>query len=223
MNVNIKALEEALKSYVLHPENAIAKLAVQINAQNVDMETLMVMIKRKTMQMVENQEKDFFQQITTLLDISVALVDKSAVEPNFVFVLIEDLLDVLTINYTELLFDYLESRVEKLVKDMLPNDRKALALLRSCNQLCRRLSKTKNTLALGRIKLFLSSVFPICEKSGVNRKGDFNTENITTLDTEASECKEEYTSMWDLQKYFSNPVLLYQNSCYRDMQNVTLY
>ncbi|VEL24820.1 unnamed protein product [Protopolystoma xenopodis] len=59
-------------------------------------------------------------------------------------------------------------------------------LLRMCNgifnvltkyiDLVRRLSKTQNTVFCGRIQLFLSRLFPLDEKSGLNLMSSFNTE-----------------------------------------------
>lgn len=55
-------------------------------------------------------------------------------------------------------------------------------LLRLCNELLRRLSKTEDTIFCGRILIFLSKSFPIGERSGVNLRGDFNVENVTAYD-----------------------------------------
>ncbi|KAG0313509.1 hypothetical protein BGZ97_010104 [Linnemannia gamsii] len=61
---------------------------------------------------------------------------------------------------------------------------KGLSFLRICNELLRRLSKAKNTVLCGRILMLLSSVFPITERSGVNLKGEFNTENVTLVESD---------------------------------------
>ena len=57
---------------------------------------------------------------------------------------------------------------------MVPAKGKSLVLLRTLNDLLRRLSKTgKNTMFCGRILIFLSSVFSLGERSGVNLRGDY--------------------------------------------------
>jgi len=57
---------------------------------------------------------------------------------------------------------------------MIPAKGKSLVLLRTLNDLLRRLSKTgKNTMFCGRILIFLSSVFSLGERSGVNLRGDY--------------------------------------------------
>jgi THO complex subunit 1 len=65
---------------------------------------------------------------------------------------------------------------------MLPDRGKGLIFLRMQNNLLRRLSKSLHTVFCGRILCFLSSVFPIAEKSGVNLRGAFNSGNITKFD-----------------------------------------
>ena len=57
----------------------------------------------------------------------------------------------------------------------MPQKGKALILLRTLNELLRRLSKMgeKNTEFCGRILIFLSQVFPLGERSGVNLRGEY--------------------------------------------------
>jgi len=52
-------------------------------------------------------------------------------------------------------------------------------LLRMCNDLLRRLSRSQNTIFCGRIQLFLAHLFPLKEKSGLNLVSQFNIENKT--------------------------------------------
>jgi THO complex subunit 1 len=57
---------------------------------------------------------------------------------------------------------------------MVPQKGKALILLRTLNDLLRRLSKTgSTTIFCGRILTFLSGVFPLGERSGVNLRGEY--------------------------------------------------
>lgn len=96
--------------------------------------------------------------------------------------LIEELFDSQTIPSCERLFQYLESRIERITAGIEGGRGKGLILLRLCNELLRRLSKTEDTIFCGRILIFLSKSFPIGEKSGVNLRGDFNVQNVTVYD-----------------------------------------
>jgi len=77
---------------------------------------------------------------------------------------------------------------------MVPQKGKALVLLRTLNDLLRRLSKTGNmTLFCGRILTFLSGVFPLGERSGVNLRGEYGPawEGPGIAKGQAQEEKEE--------------------------------
>ena len=57
---------------------------------------------------------------------------------------------------------------------MVPQKGNALILLRTLNDLLRRLSKMgSTTIFCGRILTFLSGVFPLGERSGVNLRGEY--------------------------------------------------
>ena len=67
---------------------------------------------------------------------------------------------------------------------------KALVILRFLNDLLRRLSKSTQTVFCGRILLFFASIYPHGERSGVNLRGEYNKENVTTFE-EPEEPKAE--------------------------------
>lgn len=70
---------------------------------------------------------------------------------------------------------------------MLPMRGKGPLLLRLSNELLRRLPKTKqeHVVFSGRVLMFLNSVFPLGEKSGVNLRGNFNIGKTTTFEEPA--------------------------------------
>lgn len=80
---------------------------------------------------------------------------------------------------------------------MNPQQGKGPLLLRLLNELLRRLpkSKTADVIFSGRILMFLSSVFPLAEKSGVNLRGNFNIGKETLYEdmskVEAEEKKDD--------------------------------
>jgi len=55
-------------------------------------------------------------------------------------------------------------------------------MLRTCNELLRRLSKTHDTVLRGRVLLLLSSLYPLSERSALNLAGSYNRSNTTELD-----------------------------------------
>ncbi|KAK6736917.1 hypothetical protein RB195_019546 [Necator americanus] len=112
-------------------------------------------------------------------------------------------------------------------------------ILRMCNDLLKRLSRSAETSFCGRILFFLSRYLPLGEKSGLNLMGHFNTQNITKFDTtetqpvdlingsdeeiETGEIKEAkeinipvdhalYSMFWQMQDFFSNPTLCFDKT-----------
>ncbi|KAL2536871.1 THO complex subunit 1 [Forsythia ovata] len=109
------------------------------------------------------------------------------------------------------IFAYIESKQDVLGKPEL-FARGKLVMLRTCNQLLRRLSKANDVVFCGRIIMFLAHFFPLSERSAVNIKGVFNTSNETKYEKEAPDGIaidfNFYKTFWSLQEYFSNPTSL---------------
>ncbi|KAE8403561.1 THO complex subunit 1 transcription elongation factor-domain-containing protein [Aspergillus pseudonomiae] len=125
-------------------------------------------------------EEPAFIQIWNLLDIISIFSDNEQCEPGLIFWLMEELLDSQTIDGCRKVFDYLESRRERNTKKHFKQ--KSLIILRSCNELLRRLSRAEDTVFCGRVFIFLFQSFPLGDKSAVNLRGEYHTENVTTYD-----------------------------------------
>ncbi|GBM63311.1 THO complex subunit 1 [Araneus ventricosus] len=168
--------------------------------------------------------------------IDAALQDAAA--GNVPVFVIGDMFESSTISECEKYFSFVESRVEIFKKDIFFKVCKN-HLLRSCNDLLKRLSRSQNTVFCGRILMFLAHIFPLSERSGLNIISEFNLENTTAYSTNddmfndlASEKgdvtegeissqnqssfvvdKNLYQKFWSLQDYFRSP-----NTCYNKMQ-----
>src|SRR6201999_3878461 len=110
-------------------------------------------------------------------------------EPVLLWYLIEDFLDSQSIEGCRLIFDYLESRRERLVAKNFT--KVSLVILRACNELLRRLSRAEDAVFCGRVFIFVFQCFPLGDRSSVNRHGDYNNENITVFDEVPSKEQEE--------------------------------
>ncbi|XP_038206326.1 THO complex subunit 1 [Zerene cesonia] len=158
---------------------------------------------------------------------------RQMVTPTMPVVLLGDIFDALTLNKCEQMFTYVESGVttwrEELFFGACKNN-----LLRMCNDLLRRLSRSQNTVFCGRILLFLAKFFPFSERSGLNIVSEFNLENITEFGGDNSSTLKDaldedmvidddknkltidynlYCRFWSLQEFFRNP-----NTCYNKIQ-----
>ena len=82
-------------------------------------------------------------------------------------------------------------------------------LLRLCNGIIRRLSKSQDASLCGKFLLYISKIFPSGERSGVNLRGDVNIDNVTPVDSK-SETESPgfvlYQSFWKQQFYLYHPI-----------------
>jgi hypothetical protein len=172
-----------------------------------------------------------------LLDLSLAMALSGMVPKQLPMMCIHDLFEGLTARRCGDAFAFLEERTEKLQSLTLDKLSQA-ALLKSCNTLLQRLSKSSDLLLCGRILMFLANVLPLSERSGVNLKGEFNKnttdyeeelggEEAERMETEGSGESEfklqsldeklegqlevsfnMYKTFWGLQKWLHSPPLL---------------
>ncbi|KAM4028015.1 THO complex subunit 1 isoform 1-T1 [Anomaloglossus baeobatrachus] len=102
------------------------------------------------------------------------------------FVLLGDVLDCLPLDLCDRIFTFVEKNVGTWKSNTFYSAGKNY-LLRMCNDLLRRLSKSQNTVFCGRIQLFLARLFPLSEKSGLNLQSQFNLENVTVFNVNEQE------------------------------------
>ncbi|KAL6491300.1 hypothetical protein MHYP_G00016450 [Metynnis hypsauchen] len=135
----------------------------------------------------------------SLIYISIDGVTEGICSATTPFVLLGDVLDCLPLDQCDKIFSFVEENVSTWKSNSFYSAGKNY-LLRMCNDLLRRLSKSQNTVFCGRIQLFLARLFPLSEKSGLNLQSQFNLDNITvfnkneqesTLGQQSTEVKED--------------------------------
>ncbi|KAK3313774.1 THO complex subunit 1 transcription elongation factor-domain-containing protein [Apodospora peruviana] len=121
-----------------------------------------------------------FVKVWNLFDILSILSDSEQCDPALLFWLVEELLDSQTIAGCRKVFDFLESRRERITAKHFRQ--KQLVILRTCNELLRRLSRALDPAFCGRVFIFMFQSFPLGDKSSVNLRGEYHVENVTTYD-----------------------------------------
>ncbi|CCL98899.1 uncharacterized protein FIBRA_00906 [Fibroporia radiculosa] len=125
-------------------------------------------------QALRNPNTTYYADLRSRLDLVLTFTEHGICDQSFVFHVLYDLLETQTIASCSHIFSWIEERMDRLTVDMVPQKGKALILLRALNDLLRRLSKMGNTtMFCGRILTFLSRVFPLGERSGVNLRGGY--------------------------------------------------
>lgn len=126
-----------------------------------------------------------------LVDVLLTLRNANLVEYPLPHILIEELFDIQTINWCQLFWPYLNSRIHYLTENLAGNKAPGTTLIRLCNALLRRLSKTQHAHFSGEIAMYLAKAFPLTEKSGLNIRGAFNVDNITYYEGDGRQSEYE--------------------------------
>uniref|UniRef100_A0A3Q2T1U3 THO complex 1 n=1 Tax=Fundulus heteroclitus TaxID=8078 RepID=A0A3Q2T1U3_FUNHE len=122
----------------------------------------------------------------SLIYLSIDAVTEGICSATTPFVLLGDVLDCLPLDLCDKIFSFVEENVSTWKSSSFYTAGKNY-LLRMCNDLLRRLSKSQNTVFCGRIQLFLARLFPLSEKSGLNLQSQFNLDNITVFNKNEQE------------------------------------
>ncbi|RDX44303.1 UDP-glucose 4-epimerase [Lentinus brumalis] len=123
---------------------------------------------------LKDPHTNYYEQLSDMLDIILTFTEHDACDQAFPVTVLQDLLETQTISSCSHIFSWIEARADRLTEGMVPQKGKALVLLRTLNDLLRRLSNTgATTMFCGRILTFLSRVFPLGERSGVNLRGEY--------------------------------------------------
>ncbi|PTB62237.1 hypothetical protein BBK36DRAFT_68618 [Trichoderma citrinoviride] len=169
-------------------------------------------IRSQQFALVETAARDFFSKLiaTTsidspefvkmwnLLDILSILSDDGQCDPALLFWLVEELLDSQTVAGCRIIFDFLESRRERITAKHFKQ--KNLVILRSCNELLRRLSRAEDTAFCGRVFIFMFQSFPLGDRSSVNLRGEYHVENVTSYERSEDDSKMEIDTQTDTPK-----------------------
>ncbi|VDN02514.1 unnamed protein product [Thelazia callipaeda] len=95
--------------------------------------------------------------------------------------IMQDVFDAVSIERCEELFVIVEESLDQWKVGFFFEPCKNM-ILRMCNDLLKRLSRTLNTSFCGRILVLLAHALPLCEKSGLNLVSHFNLDNITSYE-----------------------------------------
>lgn len=184
-----------------------------------------------------------------LIKLSIALAVEEACSGSLPGLLFCDMFDSLPIKESEEFFSLVEDKVKTWKEELFFKNCKN-QLLRTCNDLLRRLSRSQNTVFCGRILVFLANLFPLSERSGLNIISEFNSENITLFSSEdykgmltkgtSDDGLEEgetddtgstaavsvdynlYRKFWSLQEYFRQPTLCYNKVHWRQFTSYSM-
>ncbi|XP_014681848.1 PREDICTED: THO complex subunit 1-like [Priapulus caudatus] len=185
----------------------------------------------------------------SVVKLAMQALIKDLCAPLTVVQMLVDIFETQTLDVCKDVFNYILEDVTAWTSEPIYGVGKNL-LLRMCNDILKRLSKSQHTVFCGQIQMFLVRLFPPPEKSGVNLQGQFNVENMTeyssTMDDDLiPEVKEEkpiavemeegemsesskvtidynlYRKFWTLQDVFRTPMQVYSRVAWKQFQHNT--
>ncbi|KAF7487661.1 THO complex subunit 1 [Sarcoptes scabiei] len=177
------------------------------------------------------------------LNLTVLMAKNEYCSINTPIVLLGELLDCRTLKECETLFTLIDENIT-VWKDEFFFKNVKNHLLRTCNDLLRRLSRNQNTVFCGRILIFLANFFPLFERSGLNLTSEFNQDNSFAYSVQDEETLKEneaqnngnkeitdpndrelkididfYKKFWQLQEFFRNPTISYHKDKFKNLRN----
>ena len=158
--------------------------------------------------------------LSPLLELSFACTPQ-LLDATLPFQLLEDAFDYTPLMHLPPLFGFLSSHSSSLASPALTQPRPRLALLKACNGLLRRLSKTEGAAWSGELLELLSRMMTVDERGGLNATGKFHSDNHTPIHSEPAAAAADdaesavdhafYRTLWSLQSYFADPPKLKQD------------
>lgn len=175
-------------------------------------------------------------KIHKVLNLSIQCARQQDCSISLPIVLISELFECRTIEECETLFELVDKNVSIWKEDFFFKNVKN-NLLRTCNDLLRRLSQNQNTVFCGRILIFLAVFFPLFERSGLNLTSEFNQDSSTNYNVDGGDFADEdedstkdleqkikidynfYRKFWQLQEYFRSPNVCYMKPNFKQLQS----
>ncbi|VDN60069.1 unnamed protein product [Dracunculus medinensis] len=129
---------------------------------------------------LDDQEQQ--KEIQKLLILTFEMAKEDFCAKATTVAIIQDVFDTISIKKCEKLFFIIEDNLSQWKTALFYEPCKNM-ILRMCNDLLKRLSRTIDTSFCGRILVLLARALPLCEKSGLNLVSHFNSDNITKYDS----------------------------------------
>ncbi|KAJ2657144.1 hypothetical protein IW148_005308 [Coemansia sp. RSA 1199] len=146
------------------------------------------------------------KRVLAVIDIATLFSDDGTTDGSFVFILLEETMDMVSISVASEIFAHVEQRAQVLRRGMTATGGKGIVMLKMCNGLLRRIPHATMSEFAGRVQVFVGNSFALSERSGVNLRGDFDRASIAqAADVSDDEEGSVYRSFWAMQEFFADP------------------
>ncbi|VBB27366.1 unnamed protein product [Acanthocheilonema viteae] len=230
--------EQIKAAYKKMKEDGSAAEVIRLTIENA--------IHRKAFEIAQSAISEQENLLRQLLVVTFQAAKEDFCAKGTTVAVVQDVFDVSPVKRCEELFGVVEDNLPQWKMGIFYEPCKNM-ILRMCNDLLKRLSRTVDTSFCGRILVLLAHALPLCEKSGLNLVSHFNLDNITKYDLadsclavnsnlmedndvmEVGEISEReipvdytlYAKFWQLQSFFSSPATCFEKSKWRTFQQNT--
>ncbi|KAJ1415084.1 THO complex subunit 1 transcription elongation factor-domain-containing protein, partial [Ochromonadaceae sp. CCMP2298] len=161
LEIGFRGVMQAL----LSPEAVVAKEAVKGAAKKKAVKSKDVKAEKEG-----EKEEDVVRLLQFSFDFIILHHKLSPLLAKIPYLMLEDVLENQTIERAASTWRVVESLVGRITHaDLFPKGK--LTILKACNSLLRKLSKSCNTEFCGRVLMFLAAIYPLSEKSALNLPG----------------------------------------------------
>ena len=196
-------------------ENKISSLINFISSSKIE-EKIILKNLRKFYQISIYDNESIENFSLNFLHIIIYLYSKKKfLNLNSILIIIEDIFETIYLPNIEKHFEIFSTFIKNEKNNIENNE--LLLLYKIVNIINKRLSSSLDTNLKGKIQIFFSKIFDICDKSGVNIKGLYNNNEIylSNINNENNENNNNslneidykfFKNFWIVQKILENPL-----------------
>ncbi|PVV01325.1 hypothetical protein BB560_004258 [Smittium megazygosporum] len=137
------------------------------------------------------ESKNEISEIDKIMDISIELSCQGIIDSIFPCALLETLCDTISLRQIKQIFDKIMTKEYFKIKDLVTNQGKGQILLRTYNNLLKKIPRISESSFRGSVMMFFSSIFKQDDRSGVNLKGEFDSSELPAYQNFEEECESD--------------------------------
>ncbi|KAJ1921201.1 hypothetical protein H4219_000800 [Mycoemilia scoparia] len=194
-------------------------------------------VQKLSSEFESSSSNDSINRLYSLLDLAIGITELNLGDGIFAWIMLEHAMKLASLKLADHIFGFIESRSLILVANIDPRYAKGQTMIRTCNDLLKRLSHSYQTTLRGRVHVFIDNCTTLSDRSGINIAGQHNLANSTeyekdigeiprTLDIfENKNLADLYSRFWSLQSCFVEPSRIFSEygfSKYEENMRVVL-
>lgn len=143
-------------------------------------------------------------QLCGFFDVLLDGVSRERISNGVFFLLLESVLDLLTVDQVSEFWGFMESRRDRITPNLVGSKPPGTTLLRALNSLMRRLDPSVHKSLRYRISIYLAETFGMLERTALNTQGKFAESTIEIVEN-GEDSSRDFSLFCQVQQQLSNP------------------